>query len=621
MPIDYRSFSLNGPPAMQDGVDRRWWTLAPDEAAKSITASINNMRDNQSARATQWTISSRLYGNLSPSTIAGVSFSRLAATMPAMRDRITFNGVQSVIDTVTAKIAKNRPKPLFLTSGGDYRQQRQAKMLNAFADGVFYENHTHDLGVQVFRDACVWGDGFIHVFERDGRVAHERVLPSEIYVDEMEALYGEPRQMHRIKAVDRAVLLDLFPDKRDVIMEASAARLDDTGRSVVADLVQVRESWHLPSGPEAKDGAHVLTLDGYALTEMEPWAHQWFPFARMSWSPRLYGFWSQGLAEQLQNLQLEVNKLLWVIQRSFHLGGSFKILIENGSKIVKEHLNNEIGAIVNYSGTPPAYVTPPMVPGELFGHLQNLISKMYEQAGISQLSAGSMKPAGLNSGKALREFNDIESDRFHVVGRAYERLFLDVARLSIATVQDIAGGRRSYEVRVPGRKAITKVDWKGIDLRDSDYVMQCYPVSSLPNDPAGRLQTVQEYAQAGFLSPRQARRLLDFPDLDAVEALGNAAEDYLVSILDKMVDEGVYAPPEPYDDLALGRQMALEYYAHGKSNDLEEERLELLRRFLAQINALEIAAMPPPPPEAVEPPAPPVPLQPSDLVANAPGLQ
>jgi hypothetical protein len=630
MPIEFRDFTVGGersgvPEKLPDNKERRWWMLKGQDAADVISGTLNLIRDAQSFRATQWIVSARLYGNLAPTTLAGVSFSKIAAQQPALRDRISYNLVQSVVDTVCAKITRNRPKPFYLTSGGDYRKQREAKKLNSFLDGVFYENQTHDIGKMVFRDAAVWGDGFIHVFAKGDRVCHERVMSSEIFVDDVESLYGVPRQMHRVKQVDRQVLFDMFPDDADKIGGAKPSRTEEAGRSIVADMITVRESWHLPSGPGADDGKHCITIDGAVLGEMEPWPHSFFPFARVQWSPRLYGYWGQGLAEQLQNIQLEINKLLWVIQRSMHLMGSFKVFIENGSKIVKEHLNNDVGSIINYTGTPPMYVTPPIVAPEVYAHLQTLINKGYEQAGVSQLAASSLKPEGLNSGRAIREYNDIQTDRLAVPSKSYEQMFMDVARLSIEVVKMIAADDKGYEVRVPNKKAVNKIEWKDIRLDDEDYVMQVYPVSSLPSDPAGRLATIQEYAQAGFLTPRQARRLLDFPDLEQVESLANAEEEYLQSVFDKIVDDGDYTSPDPLDDLALSKQLCLEYYAKGKLNNLREDRLELLRRYLAQINEIEQAMLPPPMPMGMplpgatsEPLAPPMPMPASEFVPNVP---
>jgi len=144
-------------------------------------------------------------------------------------------------------------------------------------------------------------------------------------------------------------------------------------------------------------------------------------------------------------------------------------------------------------------------------------------------------------------------------------------------------------------------------------------VSSLPSDPAGRLQTVQEYAQAGYLSPRQARRLLDFPDLEQVESLANAQENAIVRDLDRIVEDGEMTPPDAFTDLAMARELALQYLAEGKCNGLEEERMELLRRYVADVDTLQNPPAPLMLPEAV-PQAPPVPAAPSDLVPNVPAL-
>jgi hypothetical protein len=529
---------------------------------------------------------------------------------------------QSATDTITSKIAKNRPRPLFLTDGGDYKVRRKAKKLTQMVEGIFYENKAYDLGPLIFRDGCVLGDGLVHVYAKNKRVHFDRVLASELFVDEIEGFYGNPRQMHRVKPIDRAVLLAAFPKKRAEIEAAKAAEENNAGKpNNVSDMVTVRESWHLPSGPDAKDGKHFISVDGAALTPVDEWEHDFFPFARFQWSPKLYGYWSQGLVEQIQNIQIEINKLLMLVQKSYHLGGSFKILVENGSKIVKEHLNNDVGTIVNYTGTRPEYVVPPLIPPEIYAHLTTLIQRAYEQSGSSMLSATSQKPAGLNSGKALREYNDIESDRFATISHSYEQFFMDLARLSVATVKEIAEEEGSYEVKVPSRNLLRQVDWKDIDLADDEYVMQCFPVSSLPHDPAGRLQTVQEYAQAGYLSPRQARRLLDFPDLEQVESLQNAAEEYLTQVLEMIVDDGVMTAPEPFDDLALARELALEFYAQGKCQNLDEDKLELLRRFLGQLDVLENQAMPPPAAQtAALPQAQPAAPPQSDLIPNVPGM-
>lgn len=615
MAIDYTTMAPGG--AKTDGaINKQWWKSKKSDIAQSVAAIINTLSTFDSGRQTQFQISARLFGNVNLMGLNGLSFTKASAVTSATKDRVTYNVIQSCIDTVTSKMSKNRPKPLFLTSGGDYKQQRRAKKLDKFMEGVFYENQVYQLGPEIFRDAAVFGTGIVHVFAENGRIRYERVIASELYSDTVESFYGKPRQLHRVKNIDRSVLIDMFPEYKKEIEVAPSASAELTGTyQNIADLVTVAESWHLPSGPDAKDGIHCITISNKDLL-IEDYTKDFFPFVFLHWSKRLYGMWGQGLAEQLQAIQLEINKILWVIQRSFHLHGTYRVWIKTGSKLPKEHINNDIGAVIT-SDEKPEYLSSSFVPQEYFSHLQTLKNQAFEQAGISQLSAAAKKPSGLDSGRALREFNDIESERFMQIGQAYQQMFIDLAKISVSIAKDIYSDDKTFEVKVPGKRFIESIQWKEVDMEDDEFTLKMFPVSSLPNDPAGRLQTIQEYMQAGFLSPRQGRRLLDFPDLEQEENLMTAQEDYLHMILEKIVDNGEYTVPEPLDNLDLANELALEYYSQGKNLGLEEDKLELLRRFMDQIGILKGKMMPPP--MAPQPMANPTATPTSPLLPNVNG--
>lgn len=640
--IDHRDFEIDGkPPARKPGEQEpRWWTLPDHEAAGSITATIKAIHDAQRERWSGLELAERLYGKASVSWRGGLARPPLPS-QPASDARLTLNVVASVVDTVTAKIGKNRPRPMYLSSGGNYRQVRRAKRLNKFIDGIFYETRAHEkLGPEAFRDGAVWGDGLVAVVERHKRIAFERALPQEIYVDDLDGHNGEPRQLHRVRAVDRTWLKEQYPAHADAIARANPAPIDTLStKPVVADLVNVQESWHLRSGPEAKDGKRVVSIEGHALL-VEEWPHDFFPFVRFRWSPALAGFWSHGLALALRSIQLEISKLLQTIQVGLHLHGSTKLFVKLGSKIAKDKITNAPGGIIEGEER-PEYLVPPAFPVQLYEQFQSRVREAYEIAGVSQLSAQSQKPAGLNSGKALREYNDIESDRFQLVGREYERFFLDLGRLSIAMARAIAQRDGDYVVRAPEKGGFTETRWSEIDLAEEAYVTQSFPVSQLPRDPEGRLQTVVEYIQAGMLDQRQGRRLLEFPDLEQVESLAQARETAYLKDLDSIIDDGgkegfVKPLPDPsdgLDGLALGRELTLQYLAQARVNELEPEKVGLLRAYLAQIDwAMEelkkkaaedaaAAAVTAGGPVAGAPIAPPVPPVPSELVPQVGTLQ
>lgn len=602
---------------------------------------VDGMQKRQSARVRELVICARLYGNSTLAGVSGVTVGAMANPQ-ALRDRLTDNVIQSVVDTSTARVGENKPRPYYLTDGGSWKAQRQAKRLNKLTQAIFYETKAYRMGSDAQRDAEIFGDGLVHVFERFGRIAHERVLSAELWVDEAEAVYGKPRQLHWHRAVDREVLMAWAEANprlegkdlqrvREAIYTAEPAPLQMEGFPAnSADMISVVESWHLRSGPDSDDGRHCIAIDGCLIDPLQKWEHDFFPFARWKWSPRPLGFWSQGLASQLMNKQLEINKLLWLMQRSMHMAGTYKVLLEDGSKIVTEHLNNEIGAVVKYKGTKPDWFVPNVVPVEYYQQYERLVASCYERANVPIQVATGQKPAGLNSGEAQRVYRDTTNEGMRTKEGMNEDAFMELARLDVALAREIALRDGYYEARYPTGRALEKVRIKAAELDPSAWEMQCFPTSSLPKDPAGRIQTITEYMQAGFLTQRQGRKLMDFPDLEANESLANAAEDVLTMALDAICDEGEYTTPEPTDDLNLASEMVVEYINRGRAQDLEEERLDLLRTYQVQVDMLRQAAMPPPvpmdpgvpretgalPPGAPQnaPMAPPIPMEPSALV-------
>jgi len=171
----------------------------------------------------------------------------------------------------------------------------------------------------------------------------------------------------------------------------------------------------------------------------------------------------------------------------------------------------------------------------------------------------------------------------------------------------------------PNKNGTKEVDLPAADLIDNPFVIQCYDSSSLPRDPAARKQQVIEDMQAGLLDPDEGRRLIEYPDLSQNEKLQNAAEERILKILDDIVEEGLYTPPDPFMNLQLGLKLVTEYYNLYAATNLEEEKMQMLRDFFSQINVLIQAAMPPAPPQApMQPQAGPEPRPTSPMVPNVP---
>lgn len=600
-----------------------WWKAdSKAELTEQLLGTAAFLKQQSQFRDRQAAIYSRLYGNMSLPGLAGGGLNRIATSNQLPIDRPTMSVISSCVDTLVSRMTQSRPRPVFLTDNADYRQRNLAKQLNNFLNGEFYQTKAYELGALMFRDAAVLGTGVLKIYEdSDNRIALERKICTEILVDPSDSLYGEPRQMYEVKLIDRAVLAAAFPKYRSQIERAQQTDVDSSRDSnqTISDQISVVEGWRLPSSSTSGDGRHAIACSEGVIFE-EEYTKKKFPFVFLHYSPRLLGFWGQGLSEQLMGTQLEINKLLFTITSAINLVGVPRVFVEDGSKVVKSHLNNSVGSIVTYRGTKPSYEVAPCVPNELYGQLQRLIEYAYQQSGISALAATSQKPGGLNSGVALREYDDLQSDRFASLAKRYDNLYVDLAYQVVDLAKDIADRDGKYQTVYPNKNTTRQIDLPKADMLKDPFVIQCYDVSSLPRNPAARKQEVIEMMQAGLVTPQEGRRLLNFTDIEQVDKLANAGEERILQILDQIIGEGKYTSPDPFMDLVLAQQLVTQYYNLYESAKLEEEKSEMLRQFSIQIQALMAQAQSAmaPPPGQLDPQAVPEGPPSSDMIPNIP---
>lgn len=600
-----------------------WWRAkSKAELQSAVLDTAAYLKEQQAYRWRQASIHARMYGNLPLASYAGSNLQKMNTPNNLPIDRPTMNVVQSCVDTLVSRIGQSKPKPTFLTDAADYKQRSLAKQLNNFISGEFYQTKAYELAETILRDATVIGTGCIKVVESDdNKVKLERTLVTELLVDPNDAFYGSPRNMYQFKLVDRAVIAEMFPEERSKVQQAEQAFAENNAENQrsMSDQIMLVEAWHLPSSKKASDGRHVIACTSGILLD-EEYKKDDFPFVFLHYSPRLVGFWAQGLAEQLTGTQIEINKLLVTISKSISLVGVPRVFVEDGSKVVKSHLNNEIGAIVTYRGTKPEYEVAPSVHPELYQQLQRLVDYAYQQSGISALAATSQKPAGLNSGEAIRNYDDLQSDRFATLNKRYDDMFVKLAYKVIDLAKDICERDGKYQTVYPNKDGTKQIDLPAAKLLDDPFVIQCFESSSLPRDPAGRLQKVTEMMQAGIIDMKEGRRLLNYPDIEQSDKLASAAQERIYKILDEIVDEGKFTPPDPYIDIQAALQSVGQYYNLYLAAGLEERKAEMLRDWQTQVIMLQTAMQPPQPDPAMggvpqaTPEAPPT----SPLLPNAP---
>lgn len=552
----------------------------------------------------------RLYGNAPLMGFGLANYSRPGAVSSG--SKVGLNVVKNCSDAFVAKITKDKPKVTFVTSGGDWDLQNRARELEKFVDGQFYELDIYALATQFVLDACIWGNGFLKFYiggeGKNARIKCDRIFPWEIVIDDQEGLYGAPRNLYQRKWVDRLVLMSAYGTDDEMRRKIRSAKkdtddVDGVGYNSTADQVMVTEAWHLPSksgddDESTTDGRHTIAIENTVLFD-ETYLCDHYPFVIYRRQMPPIGYWGIGLAEELQGLQLEINVLMQKIQKSFHLLGYGHWFVENSSKVNTQKIDNDI-SIVRYTGTKPAIEAPNPIPPQVFEHLDRIYTRCYEITGISQLEAQSQKPKGLSSGKAIDSFLDITTERFNVSLRIFQSCFIEAAKLVLELSRVITEEfNPDFDVMAPDKTGAAHIKFKKNELREDEYLLQLFLTNKLSDDPAERMSQVQAMAEAGWIDAQDAKRLLDFPDLERAADLENASYNAVESCISKALKEGVYKGPQPFLNLMQGMRQVQMALIKGWVDNVPEDRLQLLRQWLLDAQELVTRALPPPPAPAM----------------------
>lgn len=580
----------------------QWWKAQDDKTLTSQVLSTTAFLKNfHSARIRQASLYARLFsGKPLYNYLASTSTLDNSQQMPMGRP--TSNVVYSSIDTLVSMITQERPRPVFLTNAGHYKEQRLAKEYNDFIFGEFFRCKTYEKGAQILRDSAIFGDGFIKLVKKDKKVEHERTLETELLVDFNDGYYGNPRGLIQTKLCDRGVMADMFPRETSKIYQAQTATVDQSPQSTdtISDEFIISEAWHLPSGEDAKDGRHVL-ICSEGVIDQEPWDKPYFPFGKLPYNPNSVGYFSQGLAEILFPTQMEIYKMLMYASQCIEMVGVPKIVMSKLSGIIETAFNNNIASIIktNTMAEAPQFINATSNNPEIYKYIDWLIENAYAMAGISALAASAKKEPGLNSGEAQRVFQDTQSQRFAALERKYQNLFVDLAYIHMDFAKDIADEYGKYTTVYPDKHGSREVDLPKAGLLKDTYLIQCFEESSLPKDPAGRQARLSEMLADGEIDKSEFRRMSNFPDLAQHDQLASALYDRVQHDLDQIIEEGHkgFTPPDEFildpDDTAT--RICVQTINKYAVTDLEDEKKELLQEYYTQVQLLKAKAQPPPP--------------------------
>lgn len=623
----------------------RWWLADKGDVFTPLLTLVRRLRRNQASRREMYRFYCEMYGAAELGGLGltnyDAKYSRFApATLP-------FNLVRSGINTVVARIAKNRPLPLILTDHGNYAQSKRAKGLSRYLEGEFTRLKVFEESPMKARDACVFGTGLAHIYaDREAkRPAIERIFPWEILTEVADARYGHPRSIYTIRWIDKGVLKAMFPSAKSQIDSANTDAMgdvDDGGRmDDESDVVLVSEAWHLPSVDGAKDGRHVIAIDGRDLVD-EKWTRNYFPFAFLRYNDPVIGFWGDGLAAELSGWQYELTYVAETLHLAHQASAAGMWLIPDGGGTVDAHYTNETGLLMKYKlGYKPEYHNPPPAHPQTYQYAESLGRWGLNYSGISQMAAHGTKPAGITANAALETLDDQETERFALFDRAYAQFHVDIGEQLIDVQKELAEEfGEEMTVRVPQRKSYLEVKWSDVDMARDEFIMQPFPVSFLGKTPAARQQRLRDLKDDGVITDNQTYlRLLGAPDLGEESDLMTAAQmrvdDQIEAILsaedpDAEDSDFQYKRPDPFQDLEYAVKRGQEQVNLAELSQVPEANIRLLRQYIGEADAELRKKNPPQPamspmagsvPPPLGPEMPPAgPMPPPEGAASPPGV-
>jgi hypothetical protein len=524
---------------------------------------------------------------------------------------ISLNVTQNAIDSLVAKVCKNDTRPMFTTVEGDYELREAMENADKYVDGHFFNNGYYtDTHPGAVLDCSIYGLGIVKNHEVDGEAVNERTFCHEMILDDRECMYGNPTRPAQRKYYGKQETFDRFrkPDSADGAKEwnEDLERAVDSGgaendpdygdfdRDEQSDQILVYEGYVLPRA--GGRGAIIQCIRGKTL-KLREWKAKESPFNFLRPMVQMSGLYGIGCAEKIIGIQREINRLIRDIQMAMHLIAKPHWMVEASSNVLASSLNNDMATIIKYSGAvPPTVYTPQAMSEQVFSHLQFLYKTAYEIIGVSQLSAQSQKPAGIDSAVGLRTYQNIETERFGQFVKASEAFAAANAK---KTARVVSGLKKPPTMVTParGKQTIELVTWKDVDL--DSIAVQVYPASKMPDTPAGKREYALELAQYGVAKPDDIFEMLEWSDTEAwarrrLAGRKNVEKDIL------RLRRGEKVVRDAIGDHAAALQMMSDAYEEAKHDGLPTERLAQMRKYVTAC-ARFLAKKPPVAPAPIGP--------------------
>lgn len=483
------------------------------------------------------------------------------------------NIIASCIETLCSKIASQKVRPFFNTVNGTFKEMQIARQAQIFFDQLYEENNVGKVVTNAFRDACIFDKGIVKI--SDEGITNR--LPWNVFIDPREKSYNQVTHIAEKLPKTPGRLLKLkYGIEADYNLDYTVYEYYDVMEHIKA--------------------VYVVELDKVITHRFEP---KIVPYLSIHYSDPIKSNTSQSVVDQLYGIQMQIDEILAVMKDSIQMNPGMTLLVPRSSNIKTNMLSNRTGQIIQYdpipgqTTSPVTYATNDIISAQFVQLLDKLKNDAYEMVGISQLSATSQKPEGLNSGVALSTMEDIESDRFETQLNNVIRLYVDIAKACL----DIFPPDEDI---LPNDLSRANIKWADIVQARNNMKIQFSAAQSLSKDPSEKLKQLTALAQAGVIPQSHIATLMELPDLQSGYNLANNAFNAVYTFIDEVMKNGIpetipeYLPTDKgalLETEIINTMLSLAVKPADNANEIEILKQLLLKLQEVQLNSATNAEM------------------------------
>lgn len=435
----------------------------------------------------------------------------------------SINVIKSCIDTLTSKIAQSKVRPFFNCINGTFKDINVCKNAQQYFDQYFDIEEVNKKVSMAFRDACIFDHGVIYVDSETKSIT--KALPWQVFVRPAELTYNN---VTRAYYCQNDYPVSMLPEKyRNKVLKANP------------DQEYVTYGIYYDTVDQCK-AVYITELD---FVEIEKYEGNRVPFIFLWYNNPIHGGSSVSVVDMLYGIQCEVNTLMSKVKDASQLSPALTFFLPDDATIKSTQLNNRVGNVITYkatsdmSGSPVTVATPNFIDSQYIELINNLKETAYEMVGISQLSAQSKKPSGLNSGIALQTVEDVESERFEEQLNQVIRCYVEIAKTCLRVFP-------KEETILPDTPNRLDVRWGDIVDEEKKMQIQFSAADSLSKDPSTKLQQLQQLAQVGVIPQERIAQFMELPDLEGGYSLSNNAINAVLSVIRDCIESDNYDVPD-----------------------------------------------------------------------------